>query len=104
MLCNVGCQTGSGHRYEAIGGRHHGETVGTRQLAREEVGVSVDLSAMLWRQENLQWTRMELRAGLMSKCCVCFTCSLLCGFIKSLYDVYTDLYFTYLEINPLGMC
>jgi len=31
-----------------------------------------------------------------------FVCRAVLGFITSLYKVYSDLYFTYLEINPLG--
>jgi len=31
-----------------------------------------------------------------------FVCRAVLGFIVSLYKVYVDLYFTYLEINPLG--
>ena len=36
-------------------------------------------------------------------CLVCFFfCRMVAKFIESLYNVYCDLYFTYLEINPLG--
>jgi len=31
-----------------------------------------------------------------------FVCRAVLEFIMSLYKVYCDLYFTYLEINPLG--
>lgn len=31
-----------------------------------------------------------------------FYCSVLVEFLQLLYKTYSDLYFTYLEINPLG--
>lgn len=34
---------------------------------------------------------------------VCF-CRVLASFIMGLFNLYEDLYFTYLEINPLGVC
>lgn len=33
-----------------------------------------------------------------------FICRVLASFIVGIFNLYEDLYFTYLEINPLGKC